>query len=447
MHQAYDLIQHQTQRLVMTQTLQQAIQLLHMSSLEMREYIQEAVLENPLLEWPIEKKRSLVHKRSGGVGRIQDAALQAVNKGASLQSVLHEQLRMTKIPSAIVPIVAYMIDSLNERGYLTSSIDEIAHRHQVTLAQVAEALAVLHSFEPTGVGARSLVECLRLQALAKRNDVKEAQNDRWSLTLAIIEEGLEWLAAGQIQPLLAKLQCSRSELEEAAALIRTLNPYPGSAFTSEAIDYIVPDLAVVHSNHRFVVVLYDHAFPMVKFNEYYRELAKADLSTEERDFFAKKTSQALNLLRSMEARKRTVHRVAEAIVEVQQDYFAYGDKFMKPLTMKQIAEELQLHESTVSRAVSGKYAETPQGMMELKSFFTSSLSSALGGNVSATSVQFMIKSWIAEENPQTPLTDQDLADRLMQNGIQISRRTIAKYRDEMHIPSSATRKRKLLGGI
>ncbi len=446
MQQAYDLIQHQTQRLVMTQTLQQAIQLLQMSSLEMREYIQEAVLENPLLDWPAEKKRPASSQPSSGVGRIQDAALQAVNNGAHLYSVLHEQLRMLKISPPLVPVVAYMIDSLNDRGYLTASIDEIAKMQNMTVEQVGEALTILQSFEPTGVGARSLKECLHLQAKAKYSG-ESSSEVRLPLVLAIIEEGLEWLAAGKTQQLLAKMQCSRSELEAAVALIRSLNPYPGSAIASETINYIVPDLAIVPDDRQFVIVLYDHAFPMVKFNEYYRQLAKADLSAHDKDFFTKKTSQALNLLRSMEARRRTVYRVAEAIVDIQQDFFAFGDKYMKPLTMKRIAEELQLHESTISRAVSGKYAETPQGIMELKSFFTSSLSNALGENVSATSVQFMIKSWITEENPQAPFTDQELADRFLQNGIHVSRRTIAKYRDELHIPSSAARKRKSLRGI
>lgn len=447
MHQGYDLVQHQSQRLVMTQTLQQAIMLLQMSSVELREFIQEAVTDNPLLEWPITGKRTSVTKRSSGVGRIHDAALQAVNQGTDLHSMLHEQLGLLTIPPWLVAAVSYLIDNLDERGYLTITLEEMAQARGMTLESVTNALAVLHSLEPSGIGARSLQECLQLQMQTKHHHLQADTPALYHLTIAIIQNGLEALGAGQYLKLQTRFKCSRADLELAIHLIRTLYPHPGTAFSHEVVAYVVPDLAVLKTEGRYVVLMYDHAFPNLRFNEYYRQLAKAELSTEEKEFFVKKTTHALNLLRSIEARRRTVYRVAEAITEYQQDFFEFGSQRLKPLTMKRMADELHLHESTISRAVAGKYADTPQGVMELKAFFSTALSSAMGDDVSAASVQSTIVSWIAKENPQSPLTDQELADRFMRDGIKVSRRTIAKYREELRIPSSAVRKRKFMVDI
>ena len=447
MHQGYDLVQHQSQRLVMTQTLQQAIMLLQMSSVELREFIQEAVTDNPLLEWPITAKRTSVTKRSSGVGRIHDAALQAVNQGTDLHSMLHEQLGLLTIPPWLVAAVSYLIDNLDERGYLTVTLEEMAQTRGMTVESATSALAVLHSLEPSGIGARSLQECLQLQMQTTHHHLQADNPALYHLTIAIIQDGLEALGAGQYQKLQNRFKCSREDLELAIRLIRTLYPHPGAAFSHEVVAYVVPDLAVLKTEGRYVVLMYDHAFPNLRFNDYYRQLAKAELSTEEKEFFVKKTTHALNLLRSIEARRRTVYRVAEAIAEYQQDFFEFGSQRLKPLTMKRMADELHLHESAISRAVAGKYADTPQGVMELKAFFSTALSSAMGDDVSAASVQSTIVSWIAKENPQSPLTDQELADRFLRDGIKVSRRTIAKYREELRIPSSAVRKRKFMVDI
>ncbi len=441
MQQSFELIQHQTQRLVMTQTLQQAILLLQMSSVELGVFVQEAVMENPLLEWLPAVKQTRAGSRTRSLGRIQDAALQAVSGEVDLAAHLHEQLRMTSVPEPLIPIVCYLIDSLDERGYLPLTCEEVARLTGAPCERVAQALAVLQQFEPCGVGAATLGECLMLQ-LERRNDHSMARDvSVYRLAKELIEDGLEWLAAGQYQKLQTRFRCSRSEIEAVRALLFQLDPHPGSAYSLRQTMYVVPDLALVEAERGYVVVMYDHAFPQLRFNEYYRSLAKTPLSAEEKAYFSQKTADALHLLRGIEARRRTVYRVAEAIAAYQADFFERGKQQMKPLTMKRLADELNLHESTVSRAVAGKYIETPQGVLEMKAFFSTSIATTNGESVSVARVHAILKEWIAEEDATAPLTDQELADRFLRDGIQVSRRTVSKYRDELKIPASSFRKR------
>lgn len=429
----------------MTQTLQQAVQVLQMSTLELQDFLINAVTDNPLLEWPQLPVPGNAVRRQSGVGRVQDIALQAVARSADLHSVLHEQLHVASVAKEFYPVVAWLIDQIDERGYLPTDLDVLFANRQVSEVLLNDAIAVVQGFDPAGVGARTLQECLTLQLLDREKTDLAADSETLHLAINICKSHLELLATGQLARVQAYYQCDWNLLEQAVAVIRTLNPHPGLAYSNEQAPYVIPDLAILPTDQQLVVIMYDHAFPALRFNDYYKALNKQQLSAEDRDFFMKKTTAAINLLRSVEARRRTVFRVTEALAEVQQDFFMRGKGHLKPLTMKAVAERLNLHESTISRAVAGKFAETPHGIIELKTLFSTALHSTSGDQVSAASVRQQLKQWIAEEDATRPLTDQGLAERFANAGVQVSRRTIAKYRDELYIPSSTARKRKMTG--
>ncbi len=442
MQEAYGLVQQQAQRLTMTPTLQQAITVLQMSTTDLWEYAAEAVTENPMLDWVHRERQERARFR--GVGRIGDVAASAVAQPDTLALTLHDQLRLSNLHGPRRRLVRYLIDCLDERGYLEIPLEEIAEHLRIHQADVLAALRELQTFEPPGVGARDLRECLHLQ-LAARSPVAGAA-DGAVLDVAVRAVVGEWdaLCGRRRSQLAGRLGCSKETMHGALTLIQSLDPHPGLNHGLGSAIHVMPDVSITRTNGGYVVAANDDAFPHLRVNEEYRSylsLARADQDTQgdTRDYLSRNLASATALLHSIEARRRTLLRVTEALVVHQRGFLDFGPTHMRPLTLKMVGDDLGLHESTVSRAVAGKFVQTPRGVFELRHFFPARLGSKDGEGVSAASVKTSIKALIEEERLEV-LTDQMLANILQERGIQISRRTVAKYREEMKIAPSALRR-------
>ncbi len=440
MQQGYRLVQQQVQRLALTQTLQQAITILQMSTHELWALAAQEITENPLLEWPQRERQERAHLR--GLGRQSDAAVYAVAYRSKLDAVLREQLAMGRFCEHNRRLVDYLIDCLDDRGYLTVPVEEVATHLCIEKDEVLLAVSILQSFEPIGVGARDLRECLLLQLHAKLAVCDPEDRFTYELACQMVADDLGRLRASSTRfaKLMQKFHCTEAQCKRAVRFIQSLDPRPGWQYATEDVQYIYPDVIVTKLESEYVVMANDLALPQVRLSEEYSAFLNQKRGTEVRDYVAHQTSLAQAFVRGIEARKRTVQRVAEVVVQYQREYLEFGDAMLKPLTLKVVADELGVHESTVSRAVSGKYAQTPRGVFELKHFFSARLmSSGQADGVSSASVKAQLKYLIERENPLSPQTDQQLADQLKQSGIRVSRRTIAKYREELNIPNSAER--------
>ncbi|MHB1956185.1 MAG: RNA polymerase factor sigma-54, partial [Sulfobacillus sp.] len=418
MQQAYGLVQQQEQHLAMTQTLQQGLAVLQMSTTELWEYAAEAVTENPMLDW-VQRERQ-ERARFRGVGRIGDVAALAVAQPDTLALTLHEQLRLSDLHGSRRRIVHYLIDCLDERGYLEIPVEEIAEHLQIPRIDVLAALRELQSFEPPGVGARDLRECLCLQLTARSTEANTPDDAVLDVAIRAVVGEWETLCGRRRSQLMGRLGCSEDIMHEALTLIQSLDPRPGLRHGLQRAVYIVPDMAILRTKDGYIVAANDVAFPHLRVNEEYRSylsVARTDQDTggDTRDYLLRNLSSATALLRSIEARRRTLQRVTEALVVHQQGFFDFGPTHMRPLTLKMIADDLGLHESTVSRAVAGKFVQTPRGVFELRYFFPSRLGSDDGAGVSAASVKASIKALIEGES-QEVLTDQMLASTLQERG-------------------------------
>lgn len=460
MRQAYELQQLQVQKLIMTQSIQQAIAILQMPATDLWAYVQEACMENPLLEfvsrapreWPLQApqlstSREWIERKVRGVGAVSDFAGVAVQAPPSLRQMLLEQVGYL---SATAPDVrqalCYLIDCLDDRGYLTCTIEEASEHGRFTAATVREALRLLQEFEPCGVGARDLRECLLLQLL------QEESTPAVMCARRMVADHLEDIPGARSLRAMAQMGCSRSEWQAGLAVIQRLDPRPGWRYASGAITYVKPDLSVVRACGRWVVLINDEMLPVLRVSDVYRKMLDESAAAggqdgdpavvaQTRDYLHKKSAAAAFLMRSLEARRRTLHRVAEMIAYYQRDFLERGAEHLKPLTLRVVADALMLHESTISRAVSGKYIHTPQGVFELRYFFSSAVQTTSGEVTAGKSVRAAIKRLIEQEDKTEPFTDQQLAQALLQSGVRVSRRTVAKYREEMRLPSSGARRR------
>lgn len=442
MQEAFGLVQQQAQRLAMTPTLQQAITVLQMSTTELWDYAAQAVTENPMLDWVHRERQERARFR--GVGRIGDVAASAVAQPATLAATLSDQLRLSDLRGPRRRLVRYLIDCLDERGYLQIPVEEIAEHLQIRLDDVLLALRELQTFEPSGVGARTLRECFYLQLTARSANTQTHERAVLDVALRAVSGEWEALCGRRQSQLPGRLGCSKEIMHEALTLVRSLDPYPGLRHDPCKAIHIVPDMTVLHTDNGYMVTANDSAFPRLRVNEEYRaylSLSQTDheVGGDARGYLLRHLSAATTLLHSIDARRRTLLRVTEALVAQQRGFFDFGPARMRPLTLRMVADDLGLHESTVSRAVSGKSVQTPRGLFELRHFFPSRLGSDDGAGVSAASVKTSIKSLIDGERDKV-LTDQVLAGILHEQGIQISRRTVAKYRDEMKIAPSARRR-------
>ncbi|MDU2063586.1 MAG: RNA polymerase factor sigma-54 [Sporomusaceae bacterium] len=455
----YGLKLELNQKLVMTPELRQAIAILQLSSLELSDMIEEQLQENPVLEIeePTAEKNGEDESadtseqdnstevaewldyfdedsqkewlKEAGQGPHENVGLRTV----SLHEHLEFQLNFTVLDKPSLAIGRYLIGCINDNGYLMLTLEEAAKQLKQPEELVERMLHIIQTFDPSGVGARDLKECLRLQLSHKQ--IKE------DLVEQIIEYYLDEVAAGKCKLIAEKLHTSPVEVQEAIDLIKTLDPKPGRAFGSESDPgYISPDVTVEKINGQFVILVNDSLVPRLTINPYYRHVVK-EAGTEAKKFIEGRLSAALWLIKSIEQRRRTLAAVMEQIVEFQHDFFEYGPKYIKPLTMKKVADGIQMHESTVSRAIANKYVATSHGLFALRTFFSSSVHSATGEDVAASKAKDELKDLIAAENPKKPYSDQMLSELLGRKNLVLSRRTVTKYREELGIPSSSKRKR------
>ena len=465
----YGLKLETTQKLIMTPQLRQAIAILQLSATELGELVEKELLENPVLEadatetndepeikvetfsseqedsqpeadgW-VEYLLSGTQTTAGAQSGSNEMAKQreiADAEMVSLQNYLEIQLHFAVLDVSCLDIGKYLIGCIDDNGYLCGTTAEAATQLGTTETAVINVLKLIQTFDPIGVGARSLQECLLLQLEQKIN---EYDGKEFSLAVAIIKDHLDQVALGRYKQIADKQHCSLHEVQQAVDIIRTLDPKPGCAFGGGQAGYIIPDIIVERLNDGYAIHINDNHVPQLSINSYYRQIVREEHS-DARKYVEGRINAAVWLIKSIEQRRRTLYNVAEAIIELQQSFFDQGPKFLRPLTMKKVADQIGVHESTVSRATANKYMATPHGVFGMNTFFTAGIQSTGGEDISASRVKQEIRELIAGENQMQPLSDQALGDILNGKGIMVSRRTVAKYREELNIPASGRRKR------
>jgi RNA polymerase sigma-54 factor len=455
------------QQLAMTPQLQQALRLLQLPTIELQAQVQQALETNVMLEtdedfdatWAMDSMAGVTAREAGeaepaveiGDEWPEPTAAESEapwsrsgtgadepedESGRSLHDHLAWQLELAPLPPGPLAIGRAIIDAVNDDGYLTESTQAIAEavteEVRADAAVVEGILSIIQQFDPAGVGARSLSECIGLQL---------AQLDPSTPGLAAAREvaknHLELVASQQFQALRREVHCSDEELDVALALVRSCHPRPGAAFESARTEYVVPDVFARRTPQGWSVELNPAALPRVRLNDSY-----AGMITRSPDHAVLRTQlqEARWLLRSLEIRNETMLKVARTIVERQQAFLDRGEESMQPMILKDVAEAVQMHESTISRVTTGKYLHTPRGVFEFRFFFSSQVPGEDGAGVSSIAIRARIRKLIDQEPPDRPLSDQQIVDLLTAGGIHVARRTVAKYREALGIaPSSARR--------
>ncbi|MFV8826541.1 RNA polymerase factor sigma-54 [Alkalihalobacterium sp. APHAB7] len=439
------LFQQQTTGLYMTKELRQAISLLQYTTTELTQYIQEQALENPLIELEDhfqvdllkrEKQREDLEERQWESG-YREQEVSPLDFVSSDRYNIHDHLlyqaKFLNLDEQSYEVLCYFILHVNGDGYLSEPVAKMVEELRISEEDGEDILMVLQNMEPTGVGARNLQECLLLQ-LAKRKD-------RNILAEMIIENYMELLAERRWKEISKELSVTLQEIQQVYDLIQTLQPRPGVNYSDDLPKYVQPDVTVEELEGELVVVVNDDLLPKIQVNKQYQSLLH-DKSSDANEYVRKKYDQVKWLLKNIKQRQVTLYQVTDAIVRHQKEFFFRGAEALRPLTLKQIAEEIDVHESTVSRVTTNKYMQSPRGLFELKYFFTTALTNGNAGETSTSFAKEVIKSLIEKEDKRKPLSDQKIVDALKaQHEIELSRRAVAKYRDEMKIPSSSKRKR------
>ncbi|RJX18261.1 MAG: RNA polymerase sigma-54 factor [Ammonifex sp.] len=456
----HDVRLEQTQKLVFGTDLQQAVAILQLSAHELANYLAEQLIENPLLdlgEEEGEKENVGEEIATPADGESADylgdyfkeanepvagedaepAAAASVfdpaNSGPTLYEHLLSQLKFLNLSPYDCLIAEYVIGNIGSDGYFRVSMHEVARSLGVSAAVVERVLKVVQTLDPPGIGARDLRECLYLQARSAGLGA--------GLVGRIVADYLEAVAAGKTGKIARELGVGVEEIHEAVQIIRRFNPRPGSGFVGEPIQYLVPDVVVEKVGEEYVVTVNESAYPRLTINRAYRDLVgRADASPETRDFIQTRLKQALWVIKSIEQRRTTLHRIVTALVQKQRGFLEAGIPALRPLTMKEIARAVGLHESTVSRATAQKYVQCPRGIFKLKFFFTGGVNDKNGTPVAAQSVKWLIKEIVASEHPEKPLSDREITCILKNRGIKVSRRTVAKYRADLNIPGTPKRR-------
>jgi RNA polymerase sigma-54 factor len=464
-----------SQQLTMTPQLQQAIKLLQLSSLELKAEIQSALESNPLLDeleedelqsddapLPPPETASAVDYVDSSEDIDPDLSWDfsyVANSSAqnddddfendlyaqrrtdeSLHEHLSWQMRLTPFSDVDKLIAVSIIDAIADDGYLTLSLEELRESFPVALdIDEAEILAVLHriqQFEPAGVAARDLAECLSIQL--KQMPVATAYRKE---ALDIIQHSLPLLRARDAAQLMKKHQFTQEQLSETIQLLQTLTPYPGSRITVAETEYIIPDVIVSKRGDKWYTQLNPEVTPRLSINNEYAKLIRRADTSSDNTYLRTQLQEARWLIKSLESRNSTLLKVAQCIVDRQIAFFEQGDEAMKPLILADVAQQVEMHESTISRVTTEKYMHTPRGIFELKYFFSSHLSTQSGNECSSTAIRALIKKIVAAEKPNKPLSDNQIATMLKETGIRVARRTVAKYRELLQIPPSVERKK------
>ncbi|HAK36898.1 MAG: RNA polymerase factor sigma-54 [Nitrospinaceae bacterium] len=467
-----------SQKLVMTPMLQQAIKLLPLARLELAQQVRQEIMENPVLEevleeddaqeeneiteesdptepkedFDIPQKKETEHtlenpdmdwdtyfqdnidRGSSAESYTERPSIEATyKKEPSLHDHLLWQLNLTLNDEREKFIGSCIIGNIENDGYLGCEISEICEISQAEESEATDILKIIQGFEPIGVGARSLKECLMIQAKADENCTP--------LILKLIDQYLDRLEERYLLKISAELKIRVESIVEAVKKISGYNPKPGQIISSEQIDYVVPDIFVTKTKKGYDVTLNDDGIPKLRISPYYQNLLKTSSKGETKDYLEDKHRSALWLIKSVDQRRQTIDKVGKSIVKLQEEFLNQGFSYLKPMVLKDVAKDIEMHESTVSRITTNKYIDTPQGVFELKFFFHSGIKSYMGGSMSSIRVKNIIKEVIAEEDERKPLTDDEMVQVLMRRNAKIARRTITKYRKELNIPPASKRKR------
>ena len=347
---------------------------------------------------------------------------------------LRSQLSVSLVSDAIREAAESIIGNLDEDGYLFASLEEIATAGEHKIEEVEEALRVVQSLDPAGVGARSLRECLLLQI--------ESVNGKGGVAWQIVSSYLRLLETRQLKELAKVLARPMEHIEIAAGMIRHLNPRPGLRYSGAGARVVEPDVYFIKDGDDYIIQMNDEDVPQLRLNAQYRRMLERDngATKEVRDYVRERYTSAIQLMKNIEQRKQTIMRVCQAIVRRQLEFLAHGLDRLKPMMIKEVAEEVGVHPSTVSRAVAGKYVHTPQGVFELRYFFSEAVQGPSGGSTPLLLLKRMVKKMIEEEDRSKPLTDEQITALLQNLGINVTRRTVAKYREDMKIPSTHQRR-------
>jgi len=370
------------------------------------------------------------------------------SEGISLSEHLEQQARTLYACDEDIAALMILIRSLNENGYLDSDIEDIANQlllarqndldyelqHEDLVERLSQMLLLLQTFDPPGIGARNLSECLIIQLKQK-----PTENSR-DLAINLCTHHLDDLARRDYRKMAAQTGCSENDVREAFQLIQTLDPKPGRQYVTESEPIIVPDVIVTKSKNQWQATLNPEIMPNIQVNEVYANVLRKHKGSDGAEALGQRLQEARWFIKNIQQRFDTILRVSQAITDRQKNFFAHGEMGMRPLVLREIAEELDLHESTISRVTTAKYMLTPFGIYELKFFFGSGVATESGGSASSTAVRALIKKMISEEPPKKPLSDNAISELLAEQGIQVARRTVAKYRDELKIPTATLRK-------
>jgi RNA polymerase sigma-54 factor len=488
-----------SQHLALTPQLQQSIRLLQLSTLELHQEIEQALGDNPLLERlddPLDRSVRLLGDgaintgagtsssseaqpaqgdgaaggaeggeapadggaeagadapggesegdwgsggsgSASGSGEDDDGRPQLESSRITLREHLMEQVRMTTVVFRDRALVELVVDALDDNGYLEEPLDDIHARMppelDIDIDEMRTALSLVQSLDPAGVGARSAAECLALQIRRMPGVAFVTRR----MALVIVERYLTWFAQRDFNKLKKALDCDDEDLREAQAIIRRCNPHPGAAFAGDVSDFVVPDVVVRRAKDGWSVMLNPEVMPRLRVNSLYAQALRGGKQDTQ---LSAQLQEAKWLIKNMRQRFDTILRVSQAIVDRQRSFFSHGAVAMRPLVLREIADTLGLHESTISRVTTQKYMLTPHGMFELKYFFGSHVATEAGGEASSTAIRALIVQLTGAEDPKSPLSDSKIAEMLGEQGMVIARRTVAKYREALKIPPVSLRK-------
>ena len=474
MEQKFEMLQKQMQRMILSPQMQQAVYMLQIPLQKLQQLVRQELNTNPVLEEladqelePIESQPEetqdheeeldfkeefdVLNKldeewrdyfsQTGSYRKFtqQDEEkrrfmMDSITRGESLHDHLLKQLGMLPLTPEKKKIGELIVGNIDENGYLDTSVEELSITNNIPKEQVEETIDLIQTFNPIGVGARSLSECLLIQ-------IDRLGNNN-TLVKSIIEKHLDLVGGHKYSQIAELLNTDEKSVKNAIDFITTLEPKPGSTFSTETAQYITPDVFVEKIDGEYLITLNDERIPHLHISNLYKNLiSKKGTSAETIKYIKSKIQAGSWLVKNIHQRQQTIQKISSEIVKIQTEFLDEGIIFLKPLTMQEVANSVNLHESTVSRAIANKYMQTPQGTFQMKYFFTSGVKTASGESISVSNLKEQLAQLIKEEDPKHPLSDQDIINKLSSEGIKIARRTIAKYRQELNISASNLRKK------
>ncbi len=465
--QRQTLVLKQTQKLSMTTELRQSIELLPLSTIELAEKIKSELIENPMLEEietgekkepetysvsEIRNLEKLEHQKNTDINYSdiysiektsytydQDASdrnqkmIESSVKSENLSDYLISQFRLLDSTDEEIYIAEILISMIDEKGFIVDDLDQITKEMNLSLKKTNLVLKKIHNLDPIGIGAKNIEETLLIQAI-----ILKPEEENLHTLIKFHFKDLEKLDYKKISK---SMKISEEKVELLAKQVKKLEPFPANSFNPKKTDYVIPDVVISESEGQFSIFINDEWIPKIQVNKEYKDILTNSCTEAEKEFITPRVNQASWLIKSIHNRRQTLFRVVNSIIDFQIDFFRKGIQEIKPLTLKEIADKLDLHESTISRITTNKYAQTTWGILELKWFFSSGVKSQEGGKESSKKVQDMIRNIIKEETESSPISDQEIVEIIKEAGIDIARRTVSKYRKILRIPSSSQRKK------